>query len=443
MAWLQGYGDAYPPSLSYDNSNMNLHQYGASTDSFGGDPFADGRAPKLPYHKKYSDADGASKEALTAGMGSAGAKQKRGAWMEGGKEPASPSSWKRWTIIGIVALLVLGGAAGGLVAWKLQSDKKNANPESSQAGGTLSSASKDPSSFTKDDRLHPSFYGVAYTPRNVQMPTCGAIQDNVTAEIQIISQLTTRIRTYGSDCNQTSMILQGIQDAQVNITSWLGVYVDGNDTTWERQMGDTLSAIKTYGTDHISGIIVGNEYILDQSASAASYSLIEEKVATFRTALDALDLSKTLSVGTADAGSVMSKALDSHLDFSMANVHPWFGGVPINQAAGWTWEYFEQNDVSVAGNAIPYIAETGWPTESMTKENATLGAAVAGVSELQTFLDTFVCQANVNQTRYFYFEVFDEPWKEMYGGVEPYWGLFTADRALKDITIPDCLPTAS
>ena len=120
------------------------------------------------------------------------------------------------------------------------------------------------------------------------------------------------------------MILQGIQDAQVNITSWLGVYVDGNDTTWERQMGDTLSAIKTYGTDHISGIIVGNEYILDQSASAASYSLIEEKVATFRTALDALDLSKTLSVGTADAGSVMSKALDSHLDFSMANVHPWF-----------------------------------------------------------------------------------------------------------------------
>ena len=49
------------------------------------------------------------------------------------------------------------------------------------------------------------------------------------------------------------------------------------------------------------------------------------------------------------------------------------------------------------------------------------------------------------------------------GGVEPYWGLFTADRALKDITIPDvslvfvgsvcdkteitrnpqCLPTAS
>ena len=120
------------------------------------------------------------------------------------------------------------------------------------------------------------------------------------------------------------MILQAIQDAQVNVTAWLGVYVDGNDTTWERQMSDTLSAIQTYGTDHISGVIVGNEYILDQDSSAASYALIESKVATFKTGLEALKLSKTLSVGTADAGSVMTKALNSHLDFSMANVHPWF-----------------------------------------------------------------------------------------------------------------------
>lgn len=116
--------------------------------------------------------------------------------------------------------------------------------------------------------------------------------------------------------------------------------------------------------------------------------------------------------------------------------------------------------MSVAGNTPTYIAETvrwshllfsdtvsltllswklqGWPTESMTAANATLGAAVAGVSELQTckpsilqlrghspiyrntrlmadfamiVLDTYVCQANANQSAYFYFEPFDEPWK--------------------------------
>jgi hypothetical protein len=31
---------------------------------------------------------------------------------------------------------------------------------------------------------------------------------------------------------------------------------------------------------------------------------------------------------------------------------------------------------------------------------------------VETVLDTFICQANTNQTRYFYFEAFDEPWKE-------------------------------
>ena len=166
----------------------------------------------------------------------------------------------------------------------------------------------------------------------------------------------------------------------------------------------------------------------------------------------------------------------------MANVHPWFGGLAIDQAAGWTCassllllpltfpcadltlvlvrarlpagDFFEENDVVLAEAApnkpTAYIAETGWPTESMTPDNATLGAAVAGVGELQTFLDTYPCQANANQScasavctersrrrsrfgepdaddrwrprplaDYFYFEPFDEPWKERFGGVEP------------------------
>jgi len=40
----------------------------------------------------------------------------------------------------------------------------------------------------------------------------------------------------------------------------------------------------------------------------------------------------------------------------------------------------------------------------MTPLNATLGAAVAGIPQLQTFLDTYPCQANTNGSYYFYFE---------------------------------------
>lgn len=49
------------------------------------------------------------------------------------------------------------------------------------------------------------------------------------------------------------------------------------------------------------------------------------------------------------------------------------------------------------------------------------------MDNLQIFLDNFVCQANANGTGYFFFEYFDETWKDAeFGGVEGWWGLFTS-----------------
>ena len=52
----------------------------------------------------------------------------------------------------------------------------------------------------------------------------------------------------------------------------------------------------------------------------------------------------------------------------MANVHPWFGDVSIDDAATWTWQFFQTNDVSISDEVDNkpqmYIAETGWPTVS-------------------------------------------------------------------------------
>ena len=50
----------------------------------------------------------------------------------------------------------------------------------------------------------------------------------------------------------------------------------------------------------------------------------------------------------------------------MANVHPWFGNVSIDQAAAWTYQFFEETDVapttSLSNHPTMYIAETGWPS---------------------------------------------------------------------------------
>ena len=50
----------------------------------------------------------------------------------------------------------------------------------------------------------------------------------------------------------------------------------------------------------------------------------------------------------------------------MANDHPWFANVSIDQAAGWTYEFFEEQNVQPAAllpnKPTMYIAETGWPS---------------------------------------------------------------------------------
>ncbi|BGP56518.1 hypothetical protein JCM8202_004586 [Rhodotorula sphaerocarpa] len=366
-------------------------------------------------------------------------------------------AWKKWALIGVIVVVIVGGIAGGIAGWKASSN----NSSSSSSGSSTSTGSSsnklqyidgtakavkwnpnDPSEFQTDSRLKPIFYGLAYTPFNALEPWCGATLNNVTQDIILMSQMTTRLRMYGSACNQTQLVLQAIQDTKVNMTVWLGAYVGNNETVNNQQQQYVLDALKIYGTDHVSGVTIGNEYVLNADDKATAISYIGSQINAFKPKLAALNLPKTLPIGTADAGSSFNNALAETGDFLMANVHPWFGKVPIDQAAGWTWDFFTQNDVAVAdavsNKPTPYIAETGWPTASMTPADATNGGAVAGVSELQKYIDTYPCQANKNGTYYFYFEPFDEPWKVEFGGVEPYWGLFNSDRTLKDITFPTC-----
>ncbi|WVF68708.1 hypothetical protein IAT40_003480 [Kwoniella sp. CBS 6097] len=368
-------------------------------------------------------------------------------------------SRKKWFIIGgVIALLAVIGIVVGVVVSQVNKNKDGGNSSSnsntsSSGNGTLTSGG-DPSKFDKDDRLHQSFWGFAYTPQSALPPWCGATQANVTRDIQLLSQVTTRLRLYGANCNQSALVLQAIQDTKVDMTVWLAVYVDSDESAYKAQVEAVEAALKTYGTDHVSGITVGNEYILntagtDSTTSAtylASVKVIADKIQEVNTTIQGLGLSKTLPIGTSDAGSVMSKSLGEEIDYFMANVHPWFGSVSVDDAAAWTDNFFQEFDVDKAALAsnkpATYIAETGWPTQSMNASESNSGfggpKGEATVGNLQTFLDTFVCQANTNGTQYFYFEAFDEPWKIQFGGVEPYWGLWDSERNLKDITIPTC-----
>jgi len=154
----------------------------------------------------------------------------RSDWLKEQQRGSSRTKRMIWAGVGGVILAVIGIAVGVTVS---NNNKHKSNSPST--AGTVHSNPNDPSQFDKDPRLHRSFYGFAYTPLGAQMPWCGATQANVTEDIQLLSQLTPRIRIYGADCNQTALVLQAIQDTKVDMQVFLGIFVDDTDTVYTRQ----------------------------------------------------------------------------------------------------------------------------------------------------------------------------------------------------------------
>ncbi|THH32245.1 hypothetical protein EUX98_g1958 [Antrodiella citrinella] len=376
------------------------------------------------------------------------------------KQEATRGSRRKWIITGsIIALVVIIGVGVGV---GVAVSKNHSSKSTSGAAASSNSNSpvqqtnpNDPSTFVLDPNLKHSFYGLAYTPEGSQLPECGNNISAVIQDIQLMSQLTSRIRLYGADCNQSSLVLDAIAQTKVDMQVYLAIYnIPTDSTPYTRQKGEIQTAIETFGTNNIAGVTVGNEFILDYLTAAGQNdpnsavgnqgaALLIPNITDTRQMIASMNLNKTIPVGTSDAGSYFNTEVMEAIDYGMANVHPWFANVSIDQAAGWTADFFQDTNIAgaaaVPNNPQMYIAETGWPTQSSDAGNANNGASAASVPNLQIFLDTFVCQANQNGTGYFFFEYFDEPWKDVqFGGVEGWWGLFNSDRTLKNLTIPDC-----
>ena len=112
--------------------------------------------------------------------------------------------------------------------------------------------------------------------------------------------------------------------------------------------------------------------------------LLITNITDTRNQLKALNLATTLPVGTSDAGAYFNNLVLEAVDYGvgvgcllfasqsmtcsgqMSNVHPWFANVSINDAASWTYEFFQEQNVqpaaALSNKPTMYIAETGWPS---------------------------------------------------------------------------------
>ncbi|KAI9709995.1 MAG: hypothetical protein M1820_003073 [Bogoriella megaspora] len=393
-----------------------------------------------------------------------GGEPEKSAWLS---KQATNKKKLKWIVAGIIVTIIVLAIVGGVVGAILTNKKNNSSSSSSSDGtstkstqsvnnakGDLSADSPEIKALMNNPNLKKVFPGMDYTPLNAQYPDCltnPPSQNNITADLAVLSQLTPVVRLYGTDCNQTQMVLHSLSQLNLkpsDLKLWLGVYLDGNHTTNERQlsqMWDIMKDVPKDDSNPFTGVIVGNEVLFSQYMPVTNLTNILHDVKQNLTTLGFNDM----PVATSDLGDNWTTQLADAVDVIMANVHPFFAGVTPDKGPGWAWDFWQQHDVKLDKGKKSVVSEIGWPSEGGNDcgtengcPNPTDGA-VASVPNMNSFMEGWVCESMKNGTDYFWFEAFDEPWKvrfnTKYDNWESKWGLMDVNRNLKPgITIPDC-----
>ncbi len=319
--------------------------------------------------------------------------------------------------IGIMIVLIVIGAIVGIVLGVIIA-KRNAGSNGSRSSskstskGDLNKDSSEIKKLMNNPGLHKVFPGMDYTPLDAQYPAClskPVNQNEVTKDVAVISQMTNRIRLYGTDCNQTEMVLHAIDrlDLKNDMKIWMGVWLDKNETTNARGLKHMYEILDKYKPEPFAGVIVGNEVLFRKDLTELELGQVLAEVKRNLTSKN-IDL----PVATSDLGDDWTAQLASQVDIVMSNVHPFFSGSTADKAAGWTWNFWQTHDVSLTA-ATPagpkhIISEVGWPSgggSACGLEDCTgkVNGSVAGIDEMNQFMEGWVCESMVNKTEYFWY----------------------------------------
>ena len=333
------------------------------------------------------------------------------------KDQNSGNKKLKWLVGTLVVLVVIGAVVGGVLGTLLGKKKSSSSTAGSPAAvdntNDLDKDSSEIKALMNNPNLHRVFPGVDYTPLNTQYPDClhnPPSQNNVTRDMAVLSQLTNAVRLYGTDCNQTEMVLHAIDKlALTSMKVWLGVWVGNNDTTNTRQMTQMWDIVDKNDASIFKGVIVGNEVLFRKDRTLDQ---LGQTLSDVRSNLTSKN--KALPVATSDLGDNWTADLASKVDIVMSNIHPFFAGVTADQASGWTWDFWTQHDVDLTKNSPQtrqIISEVGWPSAGGNDcgdsdcTNPTQGS-IAGIDEMNTFMNNFICQSLKNKTEYFWYAAF-------------------------------------
>ena len=336
----------------------------------------------------------------------------KSAWLN---QETSGRKRMRWIVGVIIVLLVLGGIGGGVYAGvkRAQADKTSGGGSSAPSAaeddgnGDLDKNSPEIKKLLDNPDLHKVLPGVDYTPFNAQYPDCLSnppSQNNVTRDVAVLSQLTNTLRLYGTDCNQTDMIIHAADRLGLSgFKLWLGVWLDGNQTTVDRQIDTMHDIIDKHGQDPFAGVVVGNEVLFRKEMTETELGTILDDTKKYLN-----DKNIDLPIATSDLGDAWTAELAAKVDVLMANVHPFFAGVTSDKAAGWTYDFWTGHNVPLTQgtNTKNVVSEVGWPSAGGTncgeEQTSCTEGSTAGIDEMNEFMGTYICQSLANGTEFFW-----------------------------------------
>ena len=354
-----------------------------------------------------------------------GAGVEKSEWL---KRQTSGRSKMRWIVSIIILLIIIaaivGGAIGGIRSWKkTRSDAPTASQGESALNddghGDLDKNSAEIKALMDNPDLHKVFPGMAYTPFNAQYPACltnPPSQNNVTRDMAVLSQLTNAVRLYGTDCNQTEMVLHAVDKLGLtNMKVWLSVWVARNETTNKRGMNAMYDILANNGPNKFAGVIIGNEVLFREDKTELELAQILSDVKQNLTAQRI-----NLPVATSDLGDNWKAPLTAEVDIVMSNIHPFFAGVEVDVAAAWTWNFWTEKDVVLTQGTTKknIISEVGWPSAggrdcgAVNCTDAIKSSSVAGINEMNKFMGDWVCQSLQNKTEYFWYVTISFGWRK-------------------------------
>jgi exo-beta-1,3-glucanase (GH17 family) len=257
---------------------------------------------------------------------------------------------------------------------------------------------------------------LSYSPYNDDGSCKTQLQ--VTTDFEKIGSGYSKVRTYGTDCNQVATVLTAAKAKGMKL--FAGIY-DINSLQSEVALIVSAANGDWSSFDTIS---VGNELV---NAGTASASQVVAAISTVRGLLKTAGYTgKIVTVDTLVAARANPSLCDNS-DYCAVNCHPFFDG---NTAAADSGSFLTSQIPTLQAvlankNQEVVITETGWPWQGQTNDKAVPSPAnqAAALSSIKTAFTS-------NPASIILFTAFNDMWKTNTAAqfqAEQYWGFLGND----------------